>query len=77
MASAHLARLMWDQATAVRPLVEASSLLTVAPAHRELRVRARAIAQRMDTQPTCQLIAVPVRRARPVPALATVGPDEI
>ena len=61
------------QATAVRPLVEASSNLTVAPAHRERRVPARAIVRRMDTQPTCQPIVGPVLRARPVRVLGTVG----
>jgi len=61
------------QATAVRHLVEVSSRLTVAPAHRERRVPARAIVRRMDTQPTCQPIAGRVRRARPVRVLGTVG----
>jgi hypothetical protein len=64
---------MRDQATAVRPLVEASSPLIVALAHRERRVLARAIARRMGAQPMCHPIAVPVRRARPVPVLGTVG----
>jgi hypothetical protein len=75
-ASARPARLMRVQATAVRPPVEASSLLTEAPAHRERRVPAQAIARRMDTQPTCQLLAVPVRRVRPVRVLAIAVADD-
>ena len=73
MAPVRLDRPMRVQATAVRPLVEASSNLTVAPAHRERRVPARAIVRRMGAQPTCQPIVGPVPRARPVPVLGTVG----
>jgi hypothetical protein len=76
MASARLARPMRAQATVVRPLVEVLSLLTVALAHREHRVPARAIVRRMDTQPMCHPIAAPVRRVRPVPVLGTVGADD-
>jgi hypothetical protein len=76
MASARPARPTRDQATAVRPLVEASYLLTVALAHRERRVPARAIVRRMDTQPTCRLLAVPVRRVRLVRVLAIAGADD-
>lgn len=76
MASARPDRPMRVQATADRPPVEASSLLTEAPAHRERRVPAQAIARRMDTQPTCQLLAVPVRRVRPVRVLAIAGADD-
>jgi hypothetical protein len=64
---------MLAQATAVRHLVEVSSRLTVAPAHRERRVPARAIARRMDTQPMCHPIAVPVLLARRVRVLGIVG----
>jgi len=64
---------MLVQATAVRHLVEVSSRLTVAPAHREHRVPARAIARRMGAQPMCHPIAVPVRRVRRVRGLGTVG----
>ena len=75
MAPVRLDRAVRVQATAVRPLVGASSLLIVAPAHRERRVPARAIARRMDTQPMCQPIAVPVLRARRVRGPGTVGAD--
>ena len=76
MAPVRLDRAVRVQATAVRPLVGASSLLIVAPAHRERRVPARAIARRMGAQPMCHPIAVPVRRARPVRVLGTVGADD-
>jgi len=76
MAPVRLDRAVRVQATAVRPLVGASSLLIAAPAHRERRVPARAIVRRMDTQPMCQPIVVPVLRARPVPVLGTVGADD-
>jgi hypothetical protein len=74
-ASARPARLTRVQATAVRPLVEDSSLQTVASAHRERRVPGRATARRMGTQPMCHRIAVPAPRALPVPVLAIVGAD--
>jgi hypothetical protein len=73
MAPVRLGRPMRVQATAVRPLVEASSLLIVALVLREHRVPARAIARRMGAQPMCHPIAGPVRRARPVRVLGTVG----
>ena len=76
MALARLDRAVRVQAIAVRPLAEASSLLIVALAHRERRVPARAIVRRMDTQPMCPPIVVPVLRARPVQVLGTVGADD-
>ena len=75
-ASARPARPMLVQATAVRHLVEVSSLLTVALVLRERRVPARVIARRMGAQPMCQPIVVPVLRARPVRVLGTVGADD-
>ena len=70
---------MRDQATAVRPLVEASSLLIVALVHQARRVPARAIARRIDIRPTCQQTAEPVPLARPVLVLGTVedGDDRV
>lgn len=76
MAPVRLGRPMRVQATAVRPLVEASYPLTVARVLRERRVPARVIVRRMDTQPMCHPIAAPVRRVRPVPVLGTVGADD-